>query len=95
MYQIGDAGISVKATKQMIEQFIDMPLSQPQLPGVPFGGAAEQKPDAEKKKALAAKLKALLPSDNELEGVMGVSVDQAAATPHGLLIRSALELPAP
>ena len=95
IYQIGDAGISVKATKRMIEQFIDMPLSQPQLPGAPFGPAAEQKPDAEKKKALAAKLKALLPSDSELEGVMGVSVDQAAATPHGLLMRSAIELPAP
>lgn len=91
-YQIGDAGVSAKTSKQAIEGIIDMPFKQPQLHGA---AAPEDHGDLERQKALAAKLKELLPGDSELEGVLGVSVDQAVVTSHGLVFRSALELPAP
>ena len=45
--------------------------------------------------AFAAKLKELLPSDEELEGVLGVSVGQTTVNEHGLSSQSAVELPAP
>ncbi len=45
--------------------------------------------------AIFNKLKELLPTDGELEGAVGVSVDQTIVTEQGLLIRSALELPSP
>jgi hypothetical protein len=44
---------------------------------------------------LVQKFKALLPSDDELEGVMGVSVSQTVVTDQGLSSQSAVELPAP
>jgi hypothetical protein len=93
-YQLGDAGANVKTTKRAIEQLIDLPLVRraqlAQLPGGPGGGD-----DLAAAQALVAKLKALLPSDDELQGVLGVSVTQAAVSSHGLQLQSAIELPAP
>ncbi|HVX64619.1 MAG TPA: hypothetical protein VHC19_28625 [Pirellulales bacterium] len=95
LYQISDAGLDVKSAKQGIERLIDLSLTQPKLPGSPFGAAALAGEDSAASKALAARIKALLPSDSELEGVLGVSVTQASASPNGLLLQSAVELPAP
>lgn len=94
IYQLSDAGLSVKTTKRAIEQMIELPLAQrarlAQLPGanVPAGDTAAAT-------AFAAKLKELLPSDEELEGVLGVSVGQTTVNEHGLSSQSAVELPAP
>ena len=60
------------------------------LPGAAGGGE-----DLAAVQALVAKIKALLPGDDELEGVLGVSVSQAAVSSHGLQLQSALEMPAP
>ena len=40
-------------------------------------------------------LQKLLPSEDELEGILGVEVGQAVAGPHGLGARSIVELPGP
>ena len=93
-FQLSDAGQSVKTTKRTIENLIDLPSTQraalAQLPGAPVPAG-----DSAASAAFAAKLKALLPSDEELEGVLGVSVGQTTVNEHGLSSQSALELPAP
>lgn len=94
LYQIGDAGLDVKSAKRAIERLIDLPLTQPRLPGEGLGARPTYE-DLADKKAFTAKLKALVPSDSELEGIMGVSVIQASASANGLLLQSALELPSP
>ncbi|HEX5447580.1 MAG TPA: hypothetical protein VFW87_27440, partial [Pirellulales bacterium] len=59
----------------------------------PYAGEPDApNPEAE---AFFNKLKELLPTDGELEGAVGVSVDQTIVSEQGLLIRSALELPSP
>lgn len=94
IYQLSDAGLSVKATKRAIEQMIDLPLAQrSRLARLP--GAAIDAGDTAAAAAFAAKLKELLPSDEELEGVLGVSVGQTTVNEHGLSGQSAVELPAP
>jgi hypothetical protein len=45
-------------------------------------------------KRLARALESFMPSEEELDGVFGVSVTQTVVTDHGLVNRSALELPA-
>lgn len=93
-YQLGDGGLSVKTTKRAIEQLIDLPLEQrARLARLP--GSAIDPGDTAAATALAAKLKALVPSDDELEGVLGVSVGQTMVNEHGLSGQSAVELPAP
>ena len=93
-YQLSDAGQSVKTIKRTIENLIDLPSTQraalAQLPGAPVPAG-----DTAAAAAFAAKLKELLPSDEELEGVLGVSVGQTTVNEHGLSSQSALELPAP
>jgi hypothetical protein len=93
-YQLGDAGANVRSTKRTIEQLIELPLAQraalARLPGAAGGGE-----DLAAVQALVSKIKALLPGDDELEGVLGVSVSQAAVSSHGLQLQSALEMPAP
>jgi hypothetical protein len=94
IYQLGDGGLSVKTTKRAIEQLIDLPLEQrARLARLP--GSAIDAGDTAAATALAAKLKALVPSDDELEGVLGVSVGQTMVNEHGLSGQSAVELPAP
>jgi len=93
-YQLSDGGRNVKATKRAIEQLIELPLTQrARLAQIP--GASAEAFDPAEAAALTAKLKALLPSDEELEGVLGVSVGQTTLGEHGLSSQSALELPAP
>lgn len=98
IYQLSDAGASVKVTRQAIQSLLEAPLhmnvAQPAAalaPGFPTFGA---QPTAAQKE-LIEKIKALLPNDDELEGVMGVSIGQTVVTDEGLMIQSALELPAP
>lgn len=104
-YQISDAGASVKVTRQLLTSLLEAPLSMGigSQPGptsgqpLPFGpglpGIAT--PPSPEQKELIEKLKSLLPSDAELEGVMGVSIGQTVVTDDGLIMQSALELPAP
>ncbi|HEX7450406.1 MAG TPA: hypothetical protein VF306_22790 [Pirellulales bacterium] len=57
----------------------------------PFpGGSDAANPEAT---AFFSKLKELLPTEAELEGAVGVSVDQTIVNEQGLLMQSALELP--
>jgi hypothetical protein len=98
-YQLSDAGASVKVTRQLLNSLLEAPLSMkinaPSAGGLGTGlaGLASQ-PSAEQKE-LIEKLKSLLPKDAELEGVMGVSIAQTVVTDDGLVIQSAVELPAP
>lgn len=97
-YELEDAGASVRVTRQLLESLLSASLSVRvgQPGGQVAGGAALFTPAGQPANVpLLQKLKALLPSDDELEGVMGVSVSQTVATDDGLLLQSAVELPAP
>lgn len=94
IYQLSDAGSSVKTAKRTIENVIELPLTK-QLGPVRISSASESSADSAESTAFAAKFKELLPSDEELEGVLGVSVGQTTLNEHGLSSQSVLELPAP
>jgi hypothetical protein len=64
------------------------------LKGLDIGYAAEAGPGAEQN-ALMQKIKALVPSEEEMQGLMGVSISHATVNEHGLILRTASELPAP
>lgn len=83
----------VKLLRQALLQAFESPLAgQAQLlEGIE--GQAELQAALDKTRAMVEKLKALIPSDEEMEGTLGVSVGQAEVTPQGLVYRSALELP--
>lgn len=49
--------------------------------------------DAAHGKSVAARLRALLPTDAEMEGMFGASVQQIVVKPQGVVAQSALELP--
>lgn len=99
-YELADAGANAKVTRQTIQSLIETLLgtNMPAAPqarlglgmSLPFGSGV-----SENRKALLDKIKALLPSDDELEGMLGVSIDQAVVTDDGLVMQSASELPAP
>lgn len=58
------------------------------------GGRADNGEDmAEKARAMAAKIKEMMPTDAELEGVLGASVGQAYVTGKGIAGQSAIEMP--
>lgn len=98
-YELADAGANAKVTRQAIQSVIEallganMGAPQSRLGlgvSLPFGSGV-----SEDRKALLDKIKALLPSDDELEGMLGVSVDQSVVTDDGLVMQSAAELPPP
>jgi hypothetical protein len=98
-YQLSDAGASVKVTRQVLSSLLEAPLrvklnAQPGGFG-PAGFPGLASPPSAEQKELLEKLKSLLPNDAELEGVMGVSIGQTVVTDEGLVIHSAVELPAP
>jgi hypothetical protein len=61
----------------------------------PTGIAADDDEDAGAASKALAKFKELLPSEEELEGSLGVTVGHLIVNQHGLVYRMALELPAP
>ncbi|HWB13073.1 MAG TPA: hypothetical protein VG826_27865 [Pirellulales bacterium] len=87
-YELSDAGAGVKLTRETIEWLLQA-LITGNAPGL---GAV---PASESQKVLLEKLKTILPTEAEMEGVMGVKIGQAVVTDEGLMIQSALELPAP
>jgi hypothetical protein len=98
-YRISDAGANVKITRQKLQSLLELPLSA-SLGGTPASAVgagfelfSSSTPDD--RKDLVEKIKSLLPSDDELEGVLGVSIGQTVVTDDGLVIESALELPSP
>lgn len=64
------------------------------LKGLDIGYAAEAGPGAEQN-AIMQKIKALVPSEEEMQGLMGVSISHATVNENGLILRTASELPAP
>jgi hypothetical protein len=97
IYELEDAGASAKVTRQAIESLLNNSL-EIRLGTSGMGGAAALYASASAdgpNNQLLEKIKSLLPSDDELEGLLGVSVSQTVATDDGLLMQSALELPSP
>jgi hypothetical protein len=62
---------------------------------LPTGIAASDDEDAGAASKAIAKFKELIPTEEELEGSLGVSVGHLIVNQHGLVYRMALELPAP
>lgn len=95
-YELVDGGSSVKVVRQLLEGILQVSINPasavPSAPGAPPALGLGQNPAQIE---LVNKFKALLPSDDELEGVMGVSVSQTVVTDQGLSSQSAVELPAP
>jgi hypothetical protein len=95
-YELVDGGSSVKVVRQLLEGIFELSINPasavPSAPGAPPTLGLAQTPAQIE---LVQKFKALLPSDDELEGVMGVSVSQTVVTDQGLSSQSAVELPAP
>jgi hypothetical protein len=90
LYSLTDAGSSLKGTRQTLTMLLEGP--QAMVPGgLPVPGPTRTPQQA----ALIAKIKALLPSDEELEGTAGVSVSQIVVDDKGLVSQGVLELPAP
>ncbi|HEV3340484.1 MAG TPA: hypothetical protein VG125_09005 [Pirellulales bacterium] len=87
-YELSDAGAGVKLTRETLQWLLEA-LITGNVPGL---GAAVA---SESQKALFEKLKSILPTENEMEGVMGVKIGQTLVTDDGLVIQSALDLPAP
>lgn len=98
-FQIGDEAGTAKLVKDVLVALLDMPgfLGSEEFidesdESAEDGAAAE---DDESTSRLLARLKELLPTDQELEGAMGVSASVSVVTPEGLETRSAITLPAP
>lgn len=99
-YELADAGANAKVTRQAIQSVVEALLgtnmtAAPQSRlglGVPLPFGSGVSPE---RKELLDKIKSLLPSDDELEGMLGVSIDQTVVTDDGLMMQSASELPAP
>jgi hypothetical protein len=87
-YSLADTGSGLKGTRQTL-----MMLLEPQgiAPGLPIA-VPQRTPE---QTAVIEKFKALLPTDEELEGSAGVSVSQTIVNDKGLLNQGVLELPAP
>lgn len=99
IYELEDAGAGIRVTRQTLESLLNASfnLGAEQVGTHRLGGptALSRRSGAAPDPELLKKLKTLLPSDAELEGLMGVSVSQTIATDDGLLLDSAVELPAP
>jgi hypothetical protein len=106
LYDLTDYNRSIKSLRQSLLGLLETVLAQMsgEVLGVPAAvvpGANDQpveldpaeKAELERTKALLLKIKALLPTDDELEGVLGVGVGQAVVNQYGLQYRSAIELP--
>jgi hypothetical protein len=88
-YSLADTGSGLKGTRQALMMLLEGP--QGIVPGLP-GMAQARTPE---QTAMIEKIKALLPTDEELEGSAGVSVSQTIVNEKGLLNQGVLELPAP
>ena len=103
VYHVTDYNRSIKSLRQTVVSLLETALAQmgsqsliapaPGADDQPAESEAAEKAELERTKALLEKIKGLLPTDDELEGVLGVGVGQAVVNQHGLLYRSAIELP--
>ncbi|MBI2823642.1 MAG: hypothetical protein HYX69_03000 [Planctomycetia bacterium] len=90
-YQMMDFDRYVKTLRQTVVTMLELPLTMRARLGAVAPGAGD---DQEGQK-LVAKIKELIPNEEELEGTSGVAAGQLIVNGHGLLFRSAIELPAP
>jgi hypothetical protein len=93
-YQVTDFDRYIKTLRETIASVLDisssLPAQQLGLGGVdPHETAAGQEENAK----FIARIKELVPSDEELEGTTGVSAGQLIVNQHGLTYRSAVEMP--
>jgi len=100
LYELTDAGANAKVTRRAIESLIESLL----LTNVGAAPLAHVGPSLQfslkssvpgDRKALLDKIKAILPSDDELSGMLGVSISQTVVTDDGMVMQSASELPPP
>jgi hypothetical protein len=88
-YNLADAGSGLKGIRRMFMMILE---PQNMMPPILPGGVAARTPE---QLAVIEKIKALLPTEDELEGAAGVSVSQTIVNDKGLFNQSVLELPAP
>ncbi len=96
LYELTDSQRSAKLSKQMFMAMSEAALKlqnqgQGILPKVPLPGAIENELD----RKMVDWLKSMFPSDDELEGMFGVTVGDGWMSPNGLALRWISELPAP
>jgi len=89
-FDLSDSGQEMKGTRETLAR-----LLSGSSPVSPLGAIAGNQAAAPEDTAMLEKLKALLPSDEELEGSVGVSVGQTTVNGYGLVRQSVIELPAP
>jgi hypothetical protein len=89
LYSLTDGNRQVKSLRQMLLNLLDAASELRASPDSPKDDA--ELPDV----ATIEKLRTFLPSEQEFEGALGVSVTEATVTDHGLIIREVLDLPAP
>jgi hypothetical protein len=91
-YQVTDFDQYIRSLRQTIISMFDLSTASwtAQLAGL--GDEPEAKPDEDTAKTVA-RIKELLPTEQELEGTAGASVGQIIVNEHGLTYRGAVELP--
>lgn len=98
MYSASDANRAAKKIRDAFVEAVDRGIEEAMAGrGRRFRGGQPENAagDEEKARAMAAKIKELMPTDAELEGVLGASVGQMIVTEKGLVTNSAVEMPAP
>lgn len=91
-YSVSDLSRNLPDVRETLMQLLQAPQALQAVPGVPGLPAQDFSPEDA---ALLEKLKELIPSAEELEGMLGVSTSLLVINSHGLVARSATELPPP
>jgi hypothetical protein len=88
MFQVNDNVRLLALQRQAILQALDAPFTTGPL-------AELDTEEVREGRAVIEKIKELMPSEEELEDILGVGVGHAAVNDEGLILRSATEMPAP
>lgn len=86
-FQVNDNVRLLKLQRQAILNAFDAPFNSPAL-------AEVESDEVNEAKAFIEKIKELVPSEEELDNILGVGVSHAAVNDDGLIFRTATELPA-
>jgi hypothetical protein len=90
-YSFSDLSRELPDMRETLLQLLQAPQALQAVPGIPVPPADVSPEEA----ALIEKLKDIIPSAEELEGMLGVSTSLLVINSQGIIARSATELPAP
>ncbi len=91
-YSVSDLSRDLPDMRETLMQLLQAPQALQALPGLPGVPAQDFSPEDA---AMMERLKELVPSAEELEGMLGVSTSLMVINSHGIVARSATELPPP